>query len=113
MTKRTYTYKVVGGNEILADVYPAGARPSPVIVWIHGGALMMGHRGDLSHRHADEYLQAGYTVVSIDYRLAPETKLPAIIADLQDAFRWVHAEGAARFGADPARIGVVGGSIYD
>ena len=36
--------------------------------------------------------------------------MPAIIADLQDAFRWVHGEGAARFGADPARIGVVGGS---
>lgn len=110
MTRRTYAYKVVGGNEILADVYQAGRRRSPVIVWLHGGALMMGHRGNLAESQAQEYLAAGYRVVAIDYRLAPETKLPAIIEDLQDAFRWVQAIGPELFGADPGRIGVVGGS---
>ena len=52
----------------------------------------------------------GYAVVSIDYRLAPNTKLPAIIEDIQDAHRWVRAEGPKSFGADPNRIVVAGGS---
>ena len=47
----------------------------------------------------------GYAIVSIDYRLAPETKLPGIIDDLRDAFRWVREQGPSRFGIDPERIG--------
>src|SRR5262249_15224180 len=46
----------------------------------------------------------------IDYRLAPETKLPGIIEDVEDAFRWVREKGPALFGADPNRIGTAGAS---
>jgi len=49
-------------------------------------------------------------VISIDYRLAPETKLPDIAADLEDAFSWVREHGREMFGVDPNRIGVVGHS---
>jgi acetyl esterase/lipase len=55
-------------------------------------------------------LDAGCVVVSIDYRLAPETMLPEIIADLEDALRWIRAKGPELFGADPERIAVAGGS---
>ena len=55
-------------------------------------------------------MKAGYTVVSIDYRLAPETKLAAIIEDLEDAYAWVRAEGPDLFKIDPNRIAVVGHS---
>ena len=48
--------------------------------------------------------------MSLDYRLAPESKLPAILSDVEDAFRWIRGEGAARFGIDPNRIAVTGGS---
>ena len=40
----------------------------------------------------------------------PETKLPAIIEDVEDAFRWVRQQGPALFGADPGRLAVLGGS---
>jgi acetyl esterase/lipase len=56
------------------------------------------------------YLQAGYAVVSIDYRLAPETKLPEIIEDLQDAYRWVRERGHELFSIDPDRVALVGNS---
>jgi len=109
--KQTYTYKQVRKHEIKADVYPApGEAARPVVVWLHGGCLIMGHRGDITAWQLNLYLEAGYTVVCADYRLAPETKLPAIIDDLQDAFRWVREEGPQLFQADPSRVAAVGHS---
>jgi acetyl esterase/lipase len=87
-----------------------GSAPAPVLVYIHGGCLMYGSRQSVDPRQLELYLQAGYAVVSIDYRLAPETKLPAIIEDLRDAFRWIGEAGPGLFGADPQRLGVVGHS---
>src|SRR5438132_13935200 len=88
--KKTFTYKTVGPCEIKADVYGTSTDMArPVVIWIHGGALIMGDRGGIDRALRDHLLQAGYAIVSIDYRLAPETKLPAIIEDLQDAYRWV------------------------
>jgi acetyl esterase/lipase len=49
-------------------------------------------------------------VVSIDYRLAPETKLLAIIEDVRDAYRWTRETGAKLFRIDPERLAVAGGS---
>src|SRR5947209_3903456 len=77
--KKTFTYKTVQQCAIKADVYQrSGNAQCPVVVWIHGGALIMGQRGGIDQSLLDKLLKAGYVVVSIDYRLAPETKLPAI-----------------------------------
>jgi acetyl esterase/lipase len=77
-----------------------------VAVWIHGGALIMGDRRGIDRRLLERLNKSGYTVVSIDYRLAPETKLPAILEDLTDAFGWVRARPEAR----SERVVVLGGS---
>ena len=108
----THVYKTVGDCQIKADVYrlPAGSMPVPVLVYIHGGCLMYGSRKSVDTRQLELYLQAGYAVISIDYRLAPETKLPAIIEDLRDAFRWIAEVGPGLFNADPQRLAVVGHS---
>ena len=109
--KRTYTYKVVADCEIRADVYGIEDDLSrPVIIWVHGGALIMGDRGGIPDEQLDTYLEAGYAVVAIDYRLAPETKLPGIVQDVQDAFRWVREAGPGLFNAAPTKLGVVGHS---
>ena len=107
----TYTYKVAGGCEIKADVFggAAGAR-KPALVWIHGGALILGSRKSLGSPFPSKLLDSGYAIVSIDYRLAPETKLPDIIKDVQDAWRWVRQEGSQRLGIDPDRIATAGAS---
>jgi acetyl esterase/lipase len=110
-TPSTYTYKTVGDLAIKADVYrqnSSGARPA--VVWIHGGALIMGSRADISGRVKPHALDRGYVLISIDYRLAPESQLPEIIQDLEDAFDWVRRDGPKLFNIDPARIAVVGGS---
>jgi acetyl esterase/lipase len=109
--KVTHIYKTVGELAIKADVLAyADDRPRPVVVWIHGGALIMGHRASIPRWLQEAAAESGYVLVSIDYRLAPETKLPEIIADLEDAFRWVREQGPRLSHADPERIGVVGGS---
>jgi acetyl esterase/lipase len=82
----------------------------PALLWIHGGALIGGHRGNIRGEQLERYLDAGFTVVSIDYRLAPETKLPAIIEDLRDAYGWLRSEGPRLFKIDPDRVAVVGHS---
>jgi acetyl esterase/lipase len=108
---RTYIYKKAGGLEIKADVYrPDDEVERPIVVWIHGGALIMGSRRWVSERMNTMLLGAGYVVVSIDYRLAPESKLPVVIEDVEDAFGWIRREGAAQFHGDAGRMAVMGGS---
>lgn len=107
---QTYAYKTVEGLQVKADVHRLDDDEiRPVVIWIHGGALIMGNRGGLVGT-TEMMVDAGYVVVSIDYRLAPETKLPAIIADVEDAFAWVRREGRMLFGADVSRIAVMGSS---
>lgn len=107
----TVVYKTVGDLQIKADVYNAtpGQR-KPALMWLHGGALIMGNRQGFDRRLAAELIQRGFCIVSIDYRLAPETKLPAIIEDIQAAWKWLRSDGAEHFGVDPDRIATAGGS---
>lgn len=110
MKTTTYTFKTVGDLEIKADVMrPDDDVLRPVLMNIHGGALIMGHR-DRSGRLMDKLLDAGYAVVTIDYRLAPETKLPEIVEDVVDAFRWIRGPGAELAHLDTRKIAVTGGS---
>jgi acetyl esterase/lipase len=108
---RTFVYKKAGDCEIKADVFgvpPEGKKPA--VVWIHGGALIFGSRKfSPNARVLRSMLEAGFIVISIDYRLAPETKLPAIVEDVQDAFRWMRMH-ADTLHIDRERIGVCGGS---
>ncbi|MCP4644972.1 MAG: alpha/beta hydrolase [bacterium] len=108
----TYTFKTVSDCRIKADVYrdSGGNAPRPTVMAIHGGALITGAREPIQMDFYAPLMKQGFAIVSIDYRLAPETKLPEIIKDVQDAYRWIREEGPALFGADPDRIGVQGGS---
>ena len=110
-TKTTSTYKTVGDLKIQADVWRADdAEVRPVVVWIHGGALITGNRDSVPKDLLDLCRSEGYALVSFDYRLAPEVKLPDIAADIDDAFRWLREDAAKRCHLDPDRLVVTGGS---
>ncbi|HKB04184.1 MAG TPA: alpha/beta hydrolase, partial [Gemmataceae bacterium] len=86
LAKQTHTFKTVGDLKVQADVYRADdSKVRPVVVWIHGGALIMGSRSGPPRQLLDLCRTQGYGLVSIDYRLAPEVKLPAIVEDVEDA----------------------------
>ncbi len=108
---QTYIYKKVAGCEIKLDVFGArGSGLKPVAVWIHGGALIFGSRKKSPDSPlVRTLLDTGFSVVSIDYRLAPETKLPGILEDVRDAFYWIRSN-AEKLGVDAKRSVVCGGS---
>ena len=111
IVKSTHVYKEVEGVKIHLDVYkPQTQKNCPVLVWIHGGALISGNREHLPKRLKDLSRAEGYLLISIDYRLAPQVKLQGIINDLRDALAWIRQEGKGKFDADVSRLVVAGGS---
>jgi acetyl esterase len=100
------------GGPIAARFYrPSGlpAGPNPIVVYYHGGGWVI---GDLdTHDGLCRFLAAaaGTTVLSIEYRRAPENPFPAPVEDAWAGFAWA-AANAATLGVDPARIGLAGDS---
>jgi acetyl esterase/lipase len=70
----------------------AAARPLPVAVYVHGGGMTAGDKSDLNPVFLDALASAGYAVVSLNYRLAPQFKFPAQIEDVKCAIRYLRAE---------------------
>lgn len=99
------------GGEIPARLYvpPRASDPSPLLVYLHGGGFVIGGHG--THDQPCRFLarEAGVRVLSVEYRLAPESRHPAAVEDAFAAVRFAAAETAA-LGADPARLAVGGDS---
>lgn len=74
------------------------------IIYFHGGGLIWGLRNDLPEVYRNLFLESGYHFFAVDYRLAPETKLPALYEDVQDAISWFEANARAEFGVGNAFI---------
>ncbi|WP_252504208.1 alpha/beta hydrolase [Sporosarcina sp. Marseille-Q4943] len=108
--KTTVIYKQEQNFELKGDFYPTSEKSRPVIVFIHGGGLVWGSREDMKSEQIKFFQQAGFNIFSIDYRLAPESKLPAIQEDIVDALHWVENEGVKQFDYDPEKIAVIGSS---
>ena len=87
----------------------SGGAPAPLVVFYHGGGYVF---GDLDTHDAACRLicrDAGVHVLAVDYRLAPEHKVPAAVDDAYAAYRWAR-EHAGELGADPRRVAVAGDS---
>ncbi|MBD3918426.1 alpha/beta hydrolase [Paenibacillus sp. PR3] len=107
--KETRVYKQTGTCSIQADIYYQGPR-TPVIIYIHSGALIFGTREWLPVEQIEYFTSCGFSLVNIDYRLAPETKFEWIIEDIRDAIHWVRTDATQWYDFDIKRIAVIGGS---
>ncbi|VEG54915.1 esterase/lipase [Mycolicibacterium aurum] len=85
------------------------AEPAPVVVYFHGGGLVMGSNHSFEPLARGLAHSSGAVVVAVDYRLAPEHPPPAQFDDAFVATEWV-AEQAATLGVDPTRLAVAGDS---
>lgn len=108
---KTFVYKTVDDVSIEADVYlPKGEAPRPVLLWFHGGALMLGNRNNVPPQLIKLCREENFILVSADYRLAPETLLPGVVSDARDVVKWIHEKGPELFKANPKKLVVSGAS---
>jgi acetyl esterase len=84
-------------------------KPCPLLVYFHGGGFMLGTLAlyDTACRRLS--VQGNCAVLSVDYRLAPETQFPGAVLDSYAATRWA-SDKAQLLNIDPARIAVGGDS---
>ena len=91
---------------------PAGVAATtllPGLVYFHGGGWVIGDLDTHDVLCRQLTAEAGITVASVDYRLAPEHKFPAAVDDAWEATRWV-ASAADLLGIDARRLAVGGDS---
>ena len=107
-----FTVPGVEGRPLALRLYRPGAAvagPLPLLLYFHGGGWVLGNLD--SHDTICRALarHAGFAVLSVDYRLAPEAPFPAAIEDALAALAWAARDGRSH-GLDPDRIAVSGDS---
>ena len=103
-------YHRAGGRDLTLDVYrPRGAAgPTPTLMYIHGGGWTNGSK-EASALTFLPYLEMGWAVVNVSYRLADASHAPAAVEDCRCALRWIY-RNADGFNFDVGRIVVTGNS---
>lgn len=106
---------LMGYRPLLLDLYvPKAGATHPLVIWIHGGGWSRGDsRGNGAITDFPAVLAGlaarGYVVASVNYRLSGEAKFPAQIQDVNAAIAYLETN-AARYGIDPSRVLLWGGS---
>lgn len=93
-------------------IYVINAKPGtrrPAILHTHGGGYIVGSARGSILQCQDIARQLDCAIVTVEYRLAPETTYAGSVADNHAALLWLHAN-AATLGVDPGRIAVMGES---
>ena len=84
-------------------------KPTPLVVFIHGGGFRGGSKEALSPALLDGLLAKGISVMAINYRLSPEVSFPAHYMDCARAIQFARSK-AKEWNLDPKRVGATGGS---
>jgi acetyl esterase/lipase len=87
----------------------AGVRGAPVLLQIHGGAWVIGDKGQQALPLMVHLAARGWVCVAANYRLSPRAKFPDHLVDCKLALKWVR-EHVAEYGGDPDFVVVTGGS---
>lgn len=96
-------------GKVPVRIYRGGAGPAPAVLYCHAGGFALGNL-DTDHRQCVELARrARCSVVSVDYRLAPEHPWPAARNDAQEVLKWLHSN-ASELNIDPDRVAVAGSS---
>jgi acetyl esterase/lipase len=92
------------------DLWQArSTKPTPLVVYIHGGGLARGGKSALSVNQLNAMLEAGLSVMAINYRLTGEAVYPQHYMDCARAIQYARSH-AKDFNIDPKRIAATGSS---
>ncbi len=83
-------------------------RPQPTLVYIHGGGWIFGNK-ETSVLQFLPYLEKGWRVVNVEYRMASNSLAPAAVEDTRCALRWVF-RNAKQWNFDTSKIVLTGHS---
>jgi acetyl esterase/lipase len=111
-TTRNIDYWGDGIRRHRLDVYHSRLAPpekAPVMVYIHGGAWIIGEKREQGKPMMYELVARGWVCIAINYRLSPKATWPDHIVDAKRAVAWVK-EHIAEYGGDPSFVAVSGGS---
>jgi acetyl esterase/lipase len=97
------------GGEVLVRLYRPVERGSGALLFLHGGAYVLGDVYVEEERCLQLAVEGRCLVVSVDYALAPEAPYPAGLEDAYAGLRWVSTQ-ATTLGIDPSRVAVGGSS---
>ncbi len=81
----------------------------PSLLWMHGGGYIMGSPEQEDIMVKNIVSAIGCVAVSVDYRLAPDTRYPGLVEDCYAALQWLHTH-VRELGVDPTRIAIAGSS---
>jgi acetyl esterase/lipase len=96
--------------QTVMDIYrPAGPGPHPAMIVIHGGGWTGGMKSGMVANWVVRYLEKGFVVANVEYRLAAVAPAPAAVEDALKAADFF-VDNAKKYGADPKRVAVTGGS---
>lgn len=90
------------------DFFPCGVSAAPTLLYIHGGYWQANDKEPYAFL-GEGLLPAGYNLALVEYTLAPEARMGAIVAEVRAAVGWL-IEHARDLGADPERVLVAGHS---
>ncbi len=104
------TYHVANNYEAKLDVYrPKHAKiPVPVVMMIHGGGWV-GNAKEKAILGTLPYLEMGFTVVNVEYRIAKVSPAPAAVEDCLCALHWI-GRNAKQYNFDLSKVIVTGAS---
>ncbi|RPJ34271.1 MAG: alpha/beta hydrolase [Planctomycetaceae bacterium] len=110
--RRDVVYGKTHPNVQRLDAYLVkSSQPTPVLIEIHGGGWRRGTKSQFTYRGdlIKAVLEAGISVVSIDYRLTPEHQFPAQMEDVVRAVQFIRSQ-SRDWNTDPNCIAAIGGS---
>ena len=84
-------------------------RPTPLVIFIHGGGFSRGDKGGLSPVLLSECLRRGISVAAINYRYSTQAPYPGPMMDSARAIQFLRNR-AAEWNLDPKVFGATGGS---
>lgn len=104
---RNVEYKNIDGQSLQLDIYkPKGLETeAPLLIFIHGGSWVKGHRKDMLPLLLD-FADRGYVTATVSYRLG---SYPECVEDVSDAVNWFYDHGT-EYSYDPDRIALIGAS---